>query len=90
MEDILVLALYILAAAGVSLVVRFYDYPKTEFVFGEVFKAFVGSLIAVAFTVWFMGDADIFKPEMFAIVAGAGVGGMSVVRGILDRFKPAE
>lgn len=90
MEEMVMLGLYILAASGVSLVVRFYDYPKTEFSGVEVGKAFIGSVIAVALTVWFMGDADIFKPEMFAIVAGAGVGGMSVVRGMLDRFKKAE
>jgi hypothetical protein len=39
---------------------------------------------------WMLGFDNIFKPEMFAVVAGAGVGGMAFVRGFIERFKPKE
>ena len=79
-----------LAAAGVAVAVRFYDVPKTEFSWGEFGKALVGSGIAVGLSMWFLGLDGIFKPEMFAVVAGAGVGGMAFVRGVIEKFKPKE
>ena len=85
----LVLALYALVAALVAVIVRFYDAPKADFDATEIGKAFVGAIIAVGLTMWFMDGTDLFKPEIFAIVAGAGVGGMSVVRGLLEKFKAA-
>jgi len=84
------LVLFGLAPAGVAVAVRFYDVPKTEFSWGEFGKALVGSGIAVGLSMWMLGFDNIFKPEMFAVVAGAGVGGMAFVRGFIDRFKPKE
>lgn len=79
-----------LAAAGVAVAVRFYDVPKTEFSWGEFGKAMMGSMIAVGLSMWMIGVDSLMKPEMFAVVAGAGVGGMAFVRAFIERFKPVE
>ena len=88
----MILIVYALTAAFVAMLVRFQDWPVTVIDRNEFVKAFIGSLVAVGFAMWFMmaGDADIYRPEMFAVVAGAGVGGMSFVGGIMEQYGKIE
>jgi hypothetical protein len=93
--EFLEIAIFVLASAGVSLVIRFWDYPETKIQGSlkvDIFKTYFGALIAVAFALWVMmfeyPDIDIFTPVLFANMAGVGVGGMAAFRALMNKVAP--
>lgn len=85
MEEWFILLMYAIAAACVAVVFRFRDWPATEFVPAEFAKTYVGAIIAVGMTMWFVGFENLMEPQMFAVVAGAGVGGMAAVGALIGQ-----
>lgn len=96
MELTLLLVLYALVAAGVAVVVRFYDVPVTEFKgkIGVIVKTLIGALIAVCITMWLMADqtpdVDFYTAFNFVLIVGAGLGGMATFRALIEKVAPGK
>jgi hypothetical protein len=84
------LVAFVVFAALIAAVVRMYDVPVTKAAIKPFLLAFGGSLVAAMLTVWMMdaSGAIVMNYANFIIVAGASVGGLSVVRAVIEQAKP--
>lgn len=79
-------AVYLLGAALIALFIRLYDTPATELVMANlanILKTLAGSAIAVVLGAWILA-IDVSTPEGFIEIVALGIGGMAVVKAMLN------
>ena len=86
------LVAFVACAALIAAVVRLYDTPVTKAAIVPFAQAFGGSLVAAALTVWMLsanGDVELNYAN-FIVLAGASVGGLSLVRALVEQAAPKK
>lgn len=85
--------LYLLGAIAVAVAIRLYDSPKTDLIdetgkvlWGNIIPVLAGAAIAVPVASWLLGF-DVMTTEGFIAAVAAGIGGLALVKAILNITK---